>query len=39
MINNLEDIVNKYRQARKGNTGIVVIEGAHAFKHTVRFGA
>ncbi len=39
MINNLEDIVNKYRQARKGNTELVVIEGAHAFKHAVRFGA
>ena len=35
----MNDITNKYRQARKGNTDIVVIEGVHAFKHAVRFGA
>lgn len=35
----MDDITNKYRQARKGNTELVVIEGVHAFKHAVRFGA
>ncbi len=35
----MDDITNKYRQARKGNTELVVLEGAHAFKHAVRFGA
>lgn len=35
----MDDLTNKYRQARKGNTELVVIEGAHAFKHAVRFGA
>ncbi len=35
----MEDIINKYRQARKGNTDLVVVEGVHAFKHAVRFGA
>ncbi len=35
----MNDITNKYRQARKGNTELVVVEGAHAFKHAVRFGA
>ncbi len=35
----MDDITNKYHQARKGNTDLVVIEGVHAFKHAVRFGA
>lgn len=35
----LADYVNKYRQARKGNTDLVVVEGIHAFKHALRFGA
>ncbi len=35
----IKDITNKYRQARKGNTDIVVVEGVHAFKHALRFGA
>ncbi len=35
----LTDFANKYRQARKGNTELVVVEGVHAFKHALRFGA
>lgn len=35
----MEDLINKYRQARKGNTDLVVVEGVHAFKHAIRFGA
>jgi len=35
----MEDITNKYRQARKGNIDTVVVEGVHAIKHAVRFGA
>ncbi len=32
-------LINKYRQARKGNISFVVVEGVHAFKHALRFGA
>ncbi|XLQ19998.1 MAG: TrmH family RNA methyltransferase [Candidatus Moraniibacteriota bacterium] len=28
-----------YQKAKKGNEDIVVVEGVHAFKHAVRFGA
>ncbi len=35
----MQDLANKYRQARKGNTELVVVEGAHAIKHALRFGA
>ena len=34
-----ENITNTYRQARKGNTALVVVEGAHAIKHALRFDA
>ena len=33
------NITEQYRQARKGNIDTIVLEGAHAFKHAVRFGA
>ncbi len=33
------NLANTYRQARKGNTELVVVEGAHAIKHALRFGA
>jgi len=36
---NPDNITNKYRQARKGNTELVVVEGVHAIKHAIRFGA
>jgi TrmH family RNA methyltransferase len=39
MQNTLKNITNTYRQARKGNTELVVIEGVHAVKHALRFGA
>ncbi len=36
---NIKNITNTYRQARKGNTELVVVEGVHALKHALRFGA
>ncbi len=35
----LNDLPNKYLQARKGRLDYVVLEGAHAVKHALRFGA
>ncbi len=39
MLETDKDIANKYQQVRKGNTELVVVEGVHAFKHALRFGA
>jgi TrmH family RNA methyltransferase len=36
---NLGQYVEKYRNARKGDGDVVLLEGIHAFKHALRFGA
>jgi len=36
---NLGQYVEKYRIARRGSGDIILLEGVHAFKHALRFGA
>ena len=36
---NLGQYVEKYRLARRGDRDVVLLEGIHAFKHALRFGA
>ena len=36
---NIGQYVEKYRKARKSDGGLVLLEGIHAFKHGLRFGA
>ncbi len=36
---NIGQYVEKYRTARKGDGDFVLLEGIHAFKHALRFGA
>jgi tRNA G18 (ribose-2'-O)-methylase SpoU len=36
---NIGQYVEKYRLARKGDGQVVLLEGIHAFKHALRFGA
>ncbi len=36
---NLGQTVEKYRLARRGDGEVVLLEGVHAFKHALRFGA
>jgi len=36
---NIGQMVEKYRLARRGDGEIILLEGIHAFKHALRFGA
>lgn len=36
---NVGQYVEKYRKARRGDGDVVLLEGIHAFKHALRFGA
>lgn len=34
-----DDLIARYREARRARDGVVVLEGLHALKHALRFGA